>query len=82
MSFLRRAPRELLGLLVEHGFTAVAALSAVAIGWMLTRESLLGSTAAAGFIMFALLGTSLGMSVVRAARRHRSATQQGSMTRA
>jgi hypothetical protein len=68
MRALRHAARELVGLVVEDGFVALGALVSIAIGYVLSRDAVLGPTVTVGVLIVAMLAASLGVSLVRAAR--------------
>ena len=60
---------ELISLLVDDGFLAVAALVAIGITWLVTRTSL-GAGNIVGWLLFALLLVSVVISSRRAVDRH------------
>gem|GEM_PF-6730623 len=68
MTALRHALKELVGLVVEDGFVAIGAILSIAVGYLLTRDAVLGPTVTVGVLIVVMLAASLGVSLVRAAR--------------
>lgn len=66
MRLLRNVWLELVSLLVDDGFLAIAALVAIAATWALTRDGAIGTSDLAGWILFMLLAGSVVISVRRA----------------
>lgn len=70
-AIIASSAKELWSLIVDDGFLAIAALVAVAITWVLTREDLLGPVVVAGWLLLAMLAVSLYVSVRRAIDRYK-----------
>ena len=70
MKWLRWVWGELIGLLVDDGFLAVAAVVAIAVTYLLSRDRALGTPDLTGWILFALLVGSTVASCRRAVLRH------------
>jgi hypothetical protein len=70
MKLLRTIWEQLIGLLVDDGFLAIAALVAIALTWLLAREDLVGPSNATGWTLFVLLVVSVTVSCRRAVKRH------------
>ena len=69
MQWLVNAVEEIVGLVVEDGFVAVGAAIAIAVGYVLTRDSVIGPEPIVGAIIFLLLAGALLASLVRAGRK-------------
>jgi hypothetical protein len=63
------AVRELWALVVDDGFLALAALGAVGVAFLTSRDALLGPSNAVGWLLIGLLVASLMVSVGRAIAR-------------
>ena len=61
---------ELISLLIDDGFLAIAASVAIAVTWLLTRASVVGASNGAGWLLFALLSSGVVISSRRAVQRH------------
>lgn len=70
MKTLRFIWSELISLLVDDGFLAIAALLAIGITWVITREDFVGASNVAGWFLFLLLTASVVVSSRRAVKRH------------
>lgn len=58
--------RAAIGLLVDDGLLAIAALAAVGIAWLLSRDAVLGPRLVVGASLLVLLNGGLALSLARA----------------
>lgn len=65
MRFLLNVWKELVSLLVDDGFLAIAALVAIGLTWFLSRAEVVGATNALGWLLFGLLAASTVISARR-----------------
>jgi hypothetical protein len=69
VGFVGVAVRELWSLVVDDGFLALAALGAVGVAFLASRDALLGPSNAVGWLLVGLVVASLVVSVGRAVAR-------------
>jgi hypothetical protein len=72
MRAIKNTLTELVGLVVEDGYVAVGAVTALIAAYALTRDRALGPREAVGWILVVLTAASLIGSLVRTARHHRA----------
>lgn len=68
LAVLSASVRELWSLLVDDGFLAVAALVAVGITYLLSRDGVLGPSDLTGWALIGMLATATVISLARAVR--------------
>ena len=66
MKVIVRIWSALISLLVDDGFLAIAALAAIGVVWLLSKDGAMGPTNLVGWILFVLLAGSTVISVRRA----------------
>lgn len=71
IAFAAAGGRELWSLIVDDGFLALAALIAVGVTFVVSREAGFGPTDAVGWILAAMLAAAMAISVRRALPRGR-----------
>ncbi len=66
----RTSAKQIWSLLVDDGFLAIAALLAIGVAYLLSREALLGGGDPVGWILIGLIVVSMVVSVRRAIAEH------------
>lgn len=70
MRVLRSIWEQLIGLVVDDGFLAIAALAAIGITWFVTAQTSMDPTNSMGWMLFGLLAASVAVSCRRAVMKH------------